>query len=581
MMHRTLTAAIGLAVSLSPIAAYGQVYERVAPKTLPENPPPPPPTDTPQVSPLPSTDQVVLPSLKGLVFVPDPAALRKEGLPGTTGVSAPGLPLLNDPGFTAKVSPYIGRQVTMGDLDKIAQTVTGWYKDHDQPFMSVTIPPQNITAGTIQVVVMQYRIGAVKAEGNNWFSSDLLVRESGLRPGDTLTLNGVQEGLERLNANPFRSVNTVFQPGQDTGTTDVRLKTEDRLPLRLYASFDNAGTANLGRPEWGVGINWGNAFGLDQQVAYQFTHSFSGRFSAHSLSWSAPLPWNDKLVIFGSYEEERPAAGNFLDEDGNSGQASLRYVHPLPTLTLGDGIGLSEDIQVGYDFKTTNNDLAFGGVQVFASAVEIDQFPIVYEATETDKYGQTSIENQLVLSPGGITGRNTDAAFHASDPRSGAGYIYDRIGITRTTNLPAKFSFVTRVLGQLANGNLQSSEELGVGGPSSVRGYYTDTAIASEGVLVSGEIRGPAVSLAKVLGQRLPVDDQIQLGAFWDWGHVAQVNPVPDQINSATLSSLGLDLHVTLDRYADVRVDTGWQLRKAPGAEDRSVFTDIAIVVGF
>src|ERR1700753_467472 len=251
-------AAMLLAAAL-PGLAYGQAYERVAPKTLPENPPPPPPTDTPQVSPLPSTDQVVLPSLKGLVFVPDPAALCKEGLPGATGVSAPGLPLLSDPGFTAKVSPYIGRKVTMGDLDKIAQAVTGWYKDHDQPFMSVTIPPQNITAGTIQVVVTQYRIGAVTAEGNNWFSSELLVRESGLVPGRTLTLNGVQEGLERLNSNPFRSVNTVFQPGADTGTTDVVLKTEDRLPLRLYASFDNAGTANLGRGESGVGMNGGTA----------------------------------------------------------------------------------------------------------------------------------------------------------------------------------------------------------------------------------------------------------------------------------------------------------------------------------
>ncbi len=581
MRHNKLTVAIGLAVSFSPIAAYGQAYERVAPKTLPENPPPPPPTDTPQVSPLPASDQVVLPALKGLVFVPDPAALRKEGLPGTTGVSAPGLPLLSDPGFTAKVSPYIGSKVTLGDLDKIAETVTAWYKDHGQPFMSVTIPPQNITAGTVQVVVVQYRVGMVKAEGNSWFSSDILVRDSGLEPGQMLTLGGVEDGLARLNGNPFRSVNTVFQPGRDTGTSDVVLKTEDRLPLRLYASFDNAGTANLGRPEWGVGINWGDAFGLDQQVGYQFTRAFSGRFNAHSLSWSVPLPWNDKLMVFGSYEEERPAAGRFLDEDGNSGQAGLRYVHPLPALTLADGIGLSHDVQIGYDFKTTNNNLEFGGIQVFASAVEVDQLPIVYEATEIDTYGQTAIENQLVLSPGGITGGNTDAAFRASDPHSGAGYVYDRIGFTRTTDLPARFSFVSRVLGQLANGNLQSSEALGLGGPSSVRGYYTDTAIASEGVLVSAEIRGPAVSLSKVLGQKLPVDDQLQLGAFWDWGHVSQVDPVPDQINSATLSSLGLDLHVTLDRYADLRVDAGWQLRSAPGTDDHSVFTDIAIVVGF
>jgi hemolysin activation/secretion protein len=580
MRYSNLGCLVGLAVSLSPALAFGQAYERVAPKALPEKPPAIAPLP-PEASPVPTSDQVVLPALKGLVFIPDPAVLHKEGLPDATGISAPGLPLLNEPDFTAKISPFIGQKLTLGDIDKIAGLVTDWYKEHDNPFISVTVPPQNITAGVIQVVVTQYRIGTVKAEGNDWFASDLLTRESGLESGQTLTLTGVQEGLDRLNSNPFRTVNTVFQPGADPGQTDVTLKTEDRLPLHLYASFDNAGTANLGRPEWSVGAGWGNLFGLDQQIAYQFTRSFSARFNAHSINWSAPLPWNDKLVIFGSYEEERPDAGPRFDETGKSGQADLRYVHPLPSLTLAQGVGLTEDIQVGYDFKTTNNNLEFGGLRVFAHEVEVDQFPIIYDATETDTYGGTVLSNQFVFSPGGMTDGNNSAAFRAALAHSSADYVYDRVTLTRTTMLPAKFSWVARVTGQVADGNLQSSEQLTDGGPGSVRGYYTDTAIGSEGVLVSQEILTPAVSLAKLLNQQLPVEDQAQFGVFWDYGHVSQVEAVPDQVNSAALSSVGVDLHLTLDRYLDVRFDTGWQLRAAPGAHDRSVFSDIAITAGF
>jgi hemolysin activation/secretion protein len=230
--YNNLTCLVGFAVALSPMLAYGQVYDRVAPKTLPDKPPPLPPLPA-EASPVPTSDQVVLPALKGLVFVSEPAAVQKEGLPGATGISAPGLPLLADPAFTAKISPFIGQPLTMGGLGKIAEVVTGWYKDHDQPFMSVTVPPQNISGGTVQVVVSQYRVGAVKPDGNTWFSSDMLVRESGLQPGQNLTLNGIQEGITRLNSNPFRSVNTVFQPGAEPGTTDVVLKTEDRLPRQL------------------------------------------------------------------------------------------------------------------------------------------------------------------------------------------------------------------------------------------------------------------------------------------------------------------------------------------------------------
>lgn len=565
-------------------SAHGQAYDRIAPKTLPGNEPaavPGPPT----ISMVPTSDHVVLEVLKGLVFVPDAGALKKSGVPadaaGPTGIAAPGLPLLADPAFTAKVTAYLGHRLTLADLDGITKAVSDWYREHDQPFMSVTAPPQNISTGVVQIVVSQYRVGTVTADGNQYFSSDLLIGESGLAHGDPLTLSGIQQDLDWLNGNPFRTVKSTFQPGAEPGDTDVVLQVQDRLPLRLYASIDNAGVASLGRAEWSVGANWGNAFGLDQQVSYQFSRAFSGLFDAHSVSWTVPLPWRDKLIVFGSYEEEKPNAGPAFDETGTSGQASLRYAHTLPQFAFANDIGFTEDIQVGFDFKTTNNNLEFGGTRVFASGVEVDQFPIVYEGTETDHHGQTTIENQLVISPGGLTNGNNSAAFRTAIAGSSADYVYDRIGLTRVTFLPADFSWVFRVIGQVADGNLQFSEQLGAGGASSVRGYYTDAAIGTQGVLVSNEIRGPAMSLSKLVGQHLPVDDQAQFGAFWDYGHVAQKDAVPDQVNSATLSSLGVDAHLTLNRYADLRVDVGWQLRAAPGSDGRSVFTDFAVTVGF
>jgi hemolysin activation/secretion protein len=186
-----------------------------------------------------------------------------------------------------------------------------------------------------------------------------------------------------------------------------------------------------------------------------------------------------------------------------------------------------------------------------------------------------------VFSPGGITGGNTNAAFRAALAHSSADYVYDRVTLTRTTALPAKFSWIARVTGQVSNSNLQSSEQLTDGGIGSVRGYYTDAALGSEGVLVSQEIRAPAFSIAKLLNQTLPVNDLAQFGAFWDYGHVSQVNRVPDQVNSAALSSTGIDLHLTLDRYVDLRFDVGWQLRAAPGSDGRGTFSDIAITVGY
>ena len=373
----------------------------------------------------------------------------------------------------------------------------------------------------------------------------------------------------------------MFGPGATPGTTDVVLQTQDRLPLHVYASFDNQGVPSLGRGEWSVGGTWGNLGGLDQILSYQFTHSLSGRYTAHSLNWTIPLPWRDKLLVFGSYAQERPDVSAPFDETGQSGQASLRYVHDLPSLSLGDGIGLTEDLQLGYDFKTTDNNLEFGGEQVFASQADIDQFPLIYDATLTDRYGQTAFQNQLVLSPGGITGANDNQAFETLVPGSSASYAYDTIGLTRTTFLPWGFSWTARVLGQVANHNLLDSEQLGLGGMGSVRGYFTDTALGSQGVLVSNEVRGPAFSLGDLAHLKAPVADTEQLGLFWDYGHTSQVSPIPNAVNEADLSSLGADLHASLNRYVDLAFDVGWQLRDAPDTDKRGAFSDINLTVGY
>jgi len=574
----------GALVSL-PGLAFGQAFDRIAPREPPAAPAPAvtAPAETPAS---PASGAVVLAELRGLVFLPAMTELRANGVAaGGSPIAADGLPLLNDSGFTAQIAPFIGRKLTFADLTEITRLTTAWFRTHGRPFVAVAVPPQNIGSGIVQVVASEYRLGSVTVAGNEWFSSALLQRQSGLVPGQTLTMDGLRDDLDWLNGNAFRGVTTEFQPGTAAGTTDVVLRTKDRLPFRAYAGFDNAGVPSLGRGEWNVGGNWGNAFGADQTLSYQYTRALSGRYDAHAVSWSVPLPWRDTLLVFGSFANQSPVTGSVFSEKGTSGQASFRYTHPLSRIGFGPGMELTHSVQVGYDYKTSNNNLEFGGTQVFASNAAVSQFPLIYDAHLTDPYGQTTVQNQFVVSPGGMMGANNTAAFQAVVAGSSADYVYDRIGLTRVTALPIgglkDISWTMRAAGQVASRNLLYSEQLGAGGIDSVRGYFTDTALGSQGILISQEIRGPAFGLTKLLHVGGDVGDTDQIGVFWDYGHVSQVRPAPNLINAADLSSVGIDLHVTVDRYVDLRFDIGWQLRDVPGTNRRGAFGDIAVIVGF
>ncbi|WP_249110556.1 ShlB/FhaC/HecB family hemolysin secretion/activation protein [Neokomagataea anthophila] len=288
----------------------------------------------------------------------------------------------------------------------------------------------------------------------------------------------------------------------------------------------------------------------------------------------APLPWHDRVQIFGSYSYEHPRYGAYaayFNQAGHSGQASIRYIHDFPALRLGENITVKQDIQFGYDFKTTDNTLEFGGVRVFGSNAEVNQFPIVYDAAMTDHYGHTNFSNTLVFSPGGLTGGNHSSNFQTLVPGASSRYVYDTLSLARTTWLPAGFSWLLQAQGQLASSNLMYSNQIALGGLYSSRGYATDTALGSQGVSLTNEVRTPAFS---ILGTQngSSLKDQEQVGVFYDYGHVAQRHTIPQSVNEADLSSVGIDLNSNVGRYVSWTFNVGWRLHGVPALRDANGF---------
>lgn len=562
-MRRSARRLATLALSLlaMPSIAAAQDFERVAPKLPPQ--PQVPQLPVPQSSPLESGGQTVLvPNLTGLVFVPDMDSLQASGVapqavPG--GLVVRDLPPLADPAFVAKVRAYLGRPLTQADLDAIGRLVSDTYRTNERPFVAVTVPPQNVSNGVIQVVVTEYRAGEITVTGNKHFSTGLVRRLGGLESGDLLTLPRLREALNGYNQNPFLTVSAIAKPGSATGLTDVELQASDRLPLRVYGGYDNQGVPTLDRNEWYVGFNWGNVFGTGGILSYQFTRAFNGRYQSHSASYVAPIDADDRILLFGAYASEKPFIDELFESKGHSEQASLRWAHDFTS-----GGTIRQGLQLGFDFKRTNNNLEFFGFRIFDSAVDIVQLPVIYTASIPDRHGETAIQNLLVLSPGGITSDNTDAAVQAIVPGADANYIYERFAVTRTTRMPLGMDWVLRGMFQIASGNLPYSEQIGGGGVGSVRGYDTNTALGSEGLVLSSELRFPAFSVLGGKSGKGAISDEMQVGIFVDYAYLDQPPPIPDRRNNVDLASVGFNVHYLVGRYIDVQLDVGWQLIRPP-----------------
>src|SRR5579872_2848032 len=380
-------------------------------RTAPPAPvaPAPAPLATPSPEPRRPADpnQVVVAELKGLRLVAGP------GEPRPTGQSAEGVS--SDIAFAAPVAPelqaFLGKPLTLGALARIEAVVIGYYRVHHRPFVNVAAPPQDVSSGIVQIVVTEYKVGAVRVLKNRWFAASLVRDAVRLKPGDPIDSTRLEADLAWLNQNPFLNVDAITRPGAQAGETDIDLMAHDHFPISVYAGYANNGSPATGLEQWKFGALWGNAFGTGQQLAYQFTASpdfFTGRaarpdgstgasFMAHALTATIQLPWRNTLQLIGDYETDHPNIGPDFARTGYSSQASVRYIIPLPPARR-----FSQQLSFGYDFKSTNNNLDFGGVAVSGQSTEIDQFPITYQATRGDRWGQTSLADTLVLSPGGL-----------------------------------------------------------------------------------------------------------------------------------------------------------------------------------
>jgi hemolysin activation/secretion protein len=459
----------------------------------------------------------------------------------------------------------------------------------------VIVPNQEVKGGIIQMVLIEGRIGqvSVRNEDPQWFTDAVISKSLRATSGDVIREKQLLADINWLNRNPFREVGLAFKQGDKPGLSDLQLQVEDRFPLRGFVGYENTGSEITGEDRLVAGFNWGNAFGLDHQFNYQFTTDPAfDLLTAHSGSYIAPLPWRHTVTLFASHVDIT-ADENISDveQTGLNYQFSLRYSIPLPLFK-----SYQHEVSLGFDYKHNENELLFGNFSINDTETDVNQFAAGYSGLMSDGWGRTSIGLQGYYSPGGLYGNNDDDDFNLAHLGAESDYYYGRLTLERITRLPRNASLVLRGTGQAASGNLVASEQLGLGGFSSVRGYDEREVNGDRGLYANVELRSPPYSLMRLFSktkwvQNVKLVDQLQFLAFMDYGFVEYVDPIPTNNNTtppapgettAHLWSVGGGLRYTVNRYLNVRFDYGVQLHDSgPTASDYGSRGHIGVIASF
>jgi hemolysin activation/secretion protein len=532
-----------------------QNYEAVAPKAVPQDTVAPKlPSDIPVVK---GDDTLILKKLKAVVFV-DSMKEVQAGSVEASGVVPSANELTKQPEFLRLVEPYIGGALSMKSLNTLVRDLVVHFRKHDRPVVDVVVPEQDVTNGVLQIAIVEGRVDSIKAEGNRWYSSEWIEGQIRLRPGDTIRASKLLSDLSWLNQNPFRSVDAVFAPSKDLGETDIILRTKDRFPLRPYVGYQDSGNDQTGYERWYAGFNWANPW--DGQLSYQFTTSSDiESVVANSVSYLQPLPWRHTVMVYAAFVDSQAEIPSF-NLSGSSTQAGIRYGIPLPPAGA-----YQHEAYTGFDWKQSDNLLEFG-VPITASTTDIGEMVFGYRSSLADPWGITQFQVEGFYNPAGLFDNQTDAAYGASRLDADPHFGYVNIDLNRLTKLPWNFSFNNHLKLQWAVTNLLASEQLGMGGYYSVRGYDDyDVTGTDEGWVLQNELRTPPISLLKSLKLSSKFEDQLQFLFFFDVGQARSdsgqiVLNNGNAVDKVTMAGIGPGIRYAVNPYLSVRADYGFQL---------------------
>lgn len=509
-----------------------------------------------------SEDEYLVNQLLGVVLLPRPGDVRPDGWPGVEGIwhdfdnfpRPVGLSLQN----------YIGRPVSLGSLDQMVKDVIVAYREGDRPVVDVLLPEQDITSGVVQLVVIESELSRIRVEGVDADTEEFIRSQMRVKKGEVIRSSEVLRDLSWVNRSPYRKVDMVYAPGYEFGTTDIILKSYQTRANWFYTGYEDSGVDFLGQDRLIFGFNFGDVFGPNRTLSYQYTGDLDfEHVRASSVVYSQGLPWRHWFTVLASYVEidSDPipvAAGSTLDSDGDNMQISARYSIPL------DGTSNRQrEMDFGFDWKSNGSDLEFidsnniGNLQLSGTRVEIFQFSLGYNETIQGKRGVTQFDLRGFYSPGGLNSHNSDFTFQQSRLLSSADYFYGTGSIEHQRRLAEDWSARFKFTGQVSNSNLQASEQLGAGGYDTVRGFDQRVARGDHGFWTTFELYTPELSFGRIYDWENETDSLRFLG-FFDAASLGNEELLVGEPSSLQIGSVGMGLRWSYSDWFKLRVDYGY-----------------------
>lgn len=389
---------------------------------------------------------------------------------------------LNKEALVKILSESVGVETTLPAFNQTIDKVTAYCRAHGYPASAAYLPAQESSDGTVTIKVIPGRIGEVRIENNSRLK-EAVIRSflNGLKPGDIIRTSALETALYSISDLSGTKAIGVLSPGKDFGTSDVTIRVEDGKNTNTVLYAENYGSKSSGPYRFGLQESLYNVGGTGARINVGALVSNENLHNYYVNYETLVGHGGTKLGLgFSRMDYTLGGAMRELGSNGTANTVSLFGSRPIYHL---DERKL--EWRFGYDYRDLKDDL--------------DRYPELNSKKHShsvhvglegyNRLQGAAVDYGVTLTVGTLGSDSDRARQFAEATETDGGYTKLEATATAVQSLGHQTDVMLKVSGQAAFNNLDSSEEMYLGGANGVRAYPQGEGSGDEGVLGTLELR--------------------------------------------------------------------------------------------
>lgn len=386
---------------------------------------------------------------------------------------------LDDKALQRIADRYTGHSIRQADLNEAAAAVTRYCRAHGYPAAAAYLPVQDGKDGRLTMQLLPGHYGKILIDNQSQLHTAAVEALShGLKSDAVIRTRPLETVLYNISSLGGIQAAGVLSPGMVVGSSDLTIRIRDGKRQSCILYSENYGSTSSGRYRYGLQQTLSN---LDHQGSQL---SSSGLLSNHdlrnySLGWDMLAGHSGTRVGISVSRMNYELGGIFqsLGMEGKADTVSLYGTTPLWRTT-----DSSLAVSYGYDYRSLDDNLAGISAKKHSHALRLG-------LNGFERQGKGSMGYSMAVYTGTL-GDDSDRARLLNTISDTAGrYTKGTADLNYIQVFDNRWDLMVKAQLQKASRNIDSSEEIFLGGASGVRAYPQGEGSGDEGWDGTAELR--------------------------------------------------------------------------------------------